>query len=107
MAVQDGAALGQRLRALMPRGKTPLADALRRAAAEIPATAEEADIVLVTDGLETCGGDPCAVAAELAAEGVPIRAHVVGFGLTAGEVRQIACVAENTGGLVLAPQSGA
>lgn len=107
MAVQDGAALGQRLRALMPRGKTPLADALRRAAAEIPATAEEADIVLVTDGLETCGGDPCAVAAELAAEGVPIRAHVVGFGLTEGEVRQIACVAENTGGLVLAPQSGA
>jgi hypothetical protein len=36
---QDGRALGQRLRTLMPRGKTPLADALRRAAAEIPAAA--------------------------------------------------------------------
>ncbi|WP_172972138.1 vWA domain-containing protein [Roseibium aquae] len=104
---QDGRALGQRLRTLMPRGKTPLADALRRAAAEIPATAEEADIVLVTDGLETCGGDPCAVAAELAAQGIPVRAHVVGFGLTEGEVRQIACIADQTGGLVLAPQSGA
>lgn len=103
---QDGTALGQRLRALMPRGKTPLADALRRAAAEVPATAEEADIVLVTDGLETCGGDPCAVAAELAAQGIPVRAHVVGFGLTEGEVRQIACIADQTGGLVLAPQSG-
>ena len=104
---QDGSALGEQLRTLMPRGKTPLADALRRAASEIPATAEEADIVLVTDGLETCGGDPCAVAAELAAEGIPIRAHVVGFGLTEGEVRQIACIADQTGGLVLAPQSGA
>lgn len=105
--VQDASALGQRVRAVMPRGKTPLADALRHAASEIPATAEEADIVLVTDGLETCGGDPCAVAAELAAQGIPIRAHVVGFGLTEGEVRQIACVAEETGGMVLATQSGA
>ncbi|MBD3788427.1 MAG: VWA domain-containing protein, partial [Sphingomonadales bacterium] len=107
VAVQDGPALGARLRALMPRGKTPLADALRHAAAQIPPQAEEADIVLITDGLETCGGDPCAVAAELAAGGVPLRAHVVGFGLTEGEVRQIACVAEQTGGLVLATQSGA
>lgn len=106
VGLQDGRDLGGRLRALMPRGKTPLADALRRAAAELPPQAEEADIVLITDGLETCGGDPCAVAAELASAGVPIRAHVVGFGLSEGEVRQIACVAEATGGLVLAPQSG-
>ena len=106
VASHDGAALGQRLRTLMPRGKTPLADALRRAASEIPQTAEEADIVLVTDGLETCGGDPCAVAAELAAQGIPIRAHVVGFGLTEGEVQQISCVADQTGGLILNTQSG-
>lgn len=107
VGMQEGRSLGERLRGLMPQGKTPLADALRRAAAEIPRTAEEADIVLVTDGLETCGGDPCAVAAELAAQGIPIRAHVVGFGLTESEVQQIACVAEQTGGMVLATQSGA
>ena len=104
---QDGATLGARLRALTPRGKTPIADALRLAASQVPPTAEEADIVLITDGLETCGGDPCAVAAELAALGVPLRAHVVGFGLTEGEIRQIACVAEQTGGQVLATTSGA
>lgn len=105
--IQDATTLTARLRALMPRGKTPLAEALRQAAAEIPPAAEEANIVLVTDGLETCGGDPCAVAAELSTIGIPVQAHVVGFGLTEGEVRQIACVAEQTGGLVLAPQSGA
>jgi Ca-activated chloride channel homolog len=92
--------------ALSPKGKTPLADALRLAAAQVPATAETADIVLVTDGLETCGGDPCAVAAELARSGVPVRAHVVGFGLTEGEIGQIACIADATGGLVLSTQSG-
>jgi len=104
---QDGSALGAQLRALSPRGKTPIADALRLAASQIPRTAEDVDIVLITDGLETCGGDPCAVAVELAQSGVPLRAHVVGFGLTEDEIRQIACVAEETGGLVLATQSGA
>ncbi|MEZ5686118.1 MAG: VWA domain-containing protein [Paracoccaceae bacterium] len=104
---QDARALGARLQGLMPRGKTPLAGALQMAAAQIPPTAEEADLVLITDGLETCDADPCAVAARLAAEGIPVRAHVVGFGLTEGEIRQIACVAEQTGGLVLSTQSGA
>ena len=104
---QDGRVLGAQLRALSPKGKTPLADALRLAAAQIPATAEAADIVLVTDGLETCGGDPCAVAAELAQSGLALRAHIVGFGLTEGEIQQIACVAEQTGGQVLSTQSGA
>ena len=103
---QDGGALGARLRALNPRGKTPLADALRLAASQIPTTSEEADIVLVTDGLETCGGDVCAVAAELAASGIPVRAHVVGFGLSEGEIAQISCVADATGGLLLSTQSG-
>lgn len=84
VGAQEGAALAQRLRGLMPQGKTPLADALRMAGGAIPRTAEEADIVLITDGLESCGGDPCAVAADLRAQGIPVRAHVVGFGLTEG-----------------------
>lgn len=99
-------ALAAHLRALSPKGKTPVADALRLAAAQIPPHAEEADIVLITDGLETCGGDPCAVAAELARSGILLRAHVVGFGLSEGEVAQIACIADATGGEVLATQSG-
>lgn len=106
VGAQDGAALAGRLRDLMPKGKTPLADALRLAGQAIPLTAEEADIVLITDGLESCGGDPCAVAAELEQQGIPVRAHVVGFGLTEGEIAQIACVAEATGGQVLSAQSG-
>lgn len=105
--VQDPKRLAAQLRAISPRGKTPIADALRLAAGQVPPTAEDAEIVLITDGLETCGGDPCAVAAELARSGIQMRAHVVGFGLTEGEVAQIACIAEQTGGMVLATQSGA
>jgi len=107
VARQPADALAARLGALVPRGKTPLGASLRLAARQLPRTAEQADIVLVTDGLETCQVDPCAVADELAAAGVRIRAHVVGFGLSEQEAGALACIAERTGGQLLRPQSGA
>lgn len=105
--VQDAGALSRRLDRINPRGMTPISESLRLAAAKIPPTAEEADIILVTDGLETCDADPCAAAAQLARDGVRIRAHVVGFGLTEQEADALACVPEQTGGQLLRPQSGA
>ena len=104
---QDAGALSQRLNRINPRGMTPISESLRIAAREIPPTAEEADIILVTDGLETCEADPCAVAARLAQEGIKIRAHVVGFGLSEQEADALACVPDQTGGQLLRPQSGA
>jgi len=99
--------LESRLRALMPRGMTPLTDSLALARDQIPPTAEAADIILVTDGLETCAGDPCALAASLAAEGIDIRAHVVGFGLSAVEVAALSCITDQTGGMLFQTSSGA
>jgi Ca-activated chloride channel homolog len=79
-------------------GKTPLSEAVRQAAAQLRSTEEKATVILITDGIETCNADPCALGAELEASGVDFTAHVVGFGLTADEGRQVACLAENTGG---------
>jgi Ca-activated chloride channel family protein len=80
-------------------GKTPLTEAVRRAAAELKSTEEKATVILITDGIETCEADPCALGAELEASGVDFTAHVVGFGLTAEEEgKAVACLAENTGG---------
>ncbi|MDN5786871.1 VWA domain-containing protein [Pseudorhodobacter sp.] len=79
-------------------GKTPLTEAVRRAAAELRSTEEKATVILITDGIETCEADPCALGKELEASGVDFTAHVVGFGLTADEGKQVACLAENTGG---------
>ncbi len=107
MSRADGPALADRLRRLTPRGMTPLTDSLRQARAQIPANAESADIILVTDGLETCRGDPCALAAEFAAEGIAIRAHVVGFGLTRAQVQALSCITEQTGGRLFETNSGA
>jgi len=107
MGRHDGPQMAQRLRQLNPRGMTPLTESLRQARAQIPATAESADIVLVTDGLETCQGDPCALAAEIAAEGIDIRAHVVGFGMSRMEVESLSCITRATGGQLFETHSGA
>lgn len=79
-------------------GKTPLTQAVRQAAMSMRYTEEEATVVLVTDGLETCEADPCALGMELEAAGLNFTAHVVGFGLSREEGAKVACLAENTGG---------
>ncbi|MER8691960.1 VWA domain-containing protein [Mesorhizobium opportunistum] len=79
-------------------GKTPLTAAVKQAAEALKYTEDKATVVLITDGLETCDGDPCALGRELEASGVDFTADVVGFGLTADEGKQIACLADNTGG---------
>ncbi|MYL24471.1 VWA domain-containing protein [Halomonas alkaliantarctica] len=106
MGLQDADNLADQIRALNPQGMTPIADSLQLAAEQIPRTAEAADIILVTDGLETCDGDPCQIAARLAENGLALRAHVVGFGLTDSEVQQLSCVTEQTGGELFQTNSG-
>ncbi|WP_055685403.1 VWA domain-containing protein [Loktanella sp. 5RATIMAR09] len=106
MGQHIGAGQANRIVGLIPQGMTPLTDALRVARDQIPPTAESADIVLITDGLENCGGDPCALAAQFAAEGVDLRAHVVGFGMAPGEVGALACLPDQTGGLLLEAATG-
>ena len=84
--------------ALNPRGKTPLTEAVRQAAVELKYTEDNATVVLITDGIETCDADPCAVAAELEAAGVDFTVNVVGFGLSEEEGAAVKCLADNTDG---------
>ena len=104
--VKPAPAQGEKIRkavaALAPKGKTPLAESVKVAAEQLKYTEEQATVVLITDGLETCNAEPCLLAAELERMGVNFTTHVVGFGLTDDEGKQVACLAEATGGLYLA-----
>ncbi len=82
-------------------GKTPLTSAVRQAAEALRYTEEKSTVILITDGVESCEADPCALGRELESAGVDFTAHVVGFGLTAEEGMEVACLAENTGGRYL------
>ncbi|WP_440959207.1 VWA domain-containing protein [Oceanicaulis sp. LC35] len=90
---------------LTPRGKTPLTDAIRQAAGALGS--EGGSIIILTDGVETCGGDACALAAELAASGIDLTAHVVGFDIqTPGDRASLSCIAQQTGGVYLDAANG-
>lgn len=103
----SGAAILDAVNTMRFQGKTPLTEAVRQAAAALRSTEEPATVVLVTDGIETCEADPCALAAELEASGVDFTAHVIGFGLTRDEGAEVACIAENTGGTYFEAGDGA
>jgi Ca-activated chloride channel homolog len=91
-----------RVRAITPRGKTPLTSAVEEAARILSFRDNPATVVLITDGIETCQRDPCALAEELERMGVGFTAHVVGFDLQGAEHEAVACIAERTGGRFLA-----
>jgi len=82
-------------------GKTPLSESVRQAAEALRYGETAATVVLVTDGLETCDADPCALGRELEAAGLNFTAHVIGFGLSGAEGAQVACLATETGGQYL------
>lgn len=101
------AALGKALDKLRPRGRTPIAHALQEAAKDLSASGSggflgERMVVMVTDGIETCKGDPCAVAADLDEGPVRLRVNVVGFALDRGvDKASLKCMADATGGSFL------
>ena len=83
---------------LDPRGQTPIARSLEEAGVDLRAEGGAAVILLVSDGVESCGGDPAAVAAGLRAEGLQVVLHTVGLGVTADEAAALEDLAEAGGG---------
>jgi hypothetical protein len=82
-----------------PLGQTPLAYALEQAAADFGEIGQEpVAIILVSDGEESCGGDPAKVACALRARGLELTVHTVGFGVNATARQQLQAVSSCTGG---------
>lgn len=97
VGAHPAAAIADVLGALRARGKTPLSESLGRAAALLPPEGG-GTIVLVSDGIETCAGDPCAVAAALRGTNARLQIHVVGFDLDGAAREHLRCIADAGGG---------
>lgn len=92
--------IGEAINELRPRGQTPLAYSLDRIAEDFGNLEGERAVVLVTDGIESCGGDPAASAGALQQKG-SLPVHVIGFGLTdadTADVDSLRSIAEASGG---------
>lgn len=101
-AQHNRSSISQEIGAIRPTGKTPMAEAVRQAAQALGNTDAPATVILVSDGVETCAEDVCAVATELERSGVDFTAHVIGFDVKEEEAdNQFACITKATGGRYL------
>lgn len=96
----DVDAFEQAMQSVNPRGKTPIGASVEAAADRLAGVDVPSSVVVVTDGLETCGADLCALGDRLAESGTGLTAHVIGFDIEDSE-GQLACLAEATGGRYL------
>jgi len=106
VAPVDPAALAALIDGLSSGGRTDITTALIEGANDFP-DAGDNRILLVSDGADTCGQDPCAAAATLTAFGVQVIIDTVGF-QTAGTAAQdqLDCIANASGGTNVTVDTG-
>lgn len=104
---EDRNALLARVAAMQPKGMTPISAAITQVADRLKGRDAETTIVLVSDGQETCAGDPCAVVQALKTAGVKFVLHVVGFDVTDADKAQLECIAQAGGGKYFGAADGA
>lgn len=61
--------------------RTPIGASLAKVSSDLAAIKGERLVVLLTDGEETCGGDPAAAIAALTKAGTTVRVNIVGFAI--------------------------
>ncbi|MFN8164818.1 MAG: VWA domain-containing protein [Bacteroidia bacterium] len=80
------------LKNIVPRGTTPIARSLEACANDFPASKSRNIIILITDGIEECGGDPCAISQALQRKGIFLKPFVIGLGLDESLKKTFECV---------------
>lgn len=104
-APNNGKVIVKAIENVIPNGRTPLTQAVREAAEALRFREKPTVVVLLTDGEENCGQDPCALARQLEAEGKDLTVHVIDYKLrnfaTWQGTQTSRCLANLTGGLYI------
>jgi len=88
----------EKIEGINPKGKTPITLSVQKTAEKLKNVDEETTIILVSDGKETCAGDPCELVKQLKASNSKFTMYVIGFDVTAEEKAQLECMATSGGG---------
>ena len=81
-----------KLSMIKAKGTTPIAQSLEEAANDFPIDNSRNIIILITDGKEECGMDPCAVSRLFAKKGIILKPFVIGIGLDESWKDKLDCV---------------
>lgn len=91
----------EKLATFQPTGWTPIAGSLEKAKgilSQYPKESNDNMIILVSDGQETCGGDPVAKAKELLASDFKVATNVIGFDVAGEEEKKLQAISGGGGG---------
>lgn len=83
-----------RLKTIKPKGTTSIAQALESGAYDFPSDATNARniVILITDGIEECNGDPCAISRLFQEKKVILKPFIIGIGLKKDFQKTFDCV---------------
>ncbi len=94
--------INKHLDLITPLGVTPLTYALKSAIENDFSNYYNTlkHIILITDGGESCGGNPCALLRQIASDRNDIKVDIIAIKVDRDEYIQLNCIAEVTGGSV-------
>lgn len=97
----QGTQLREEILAIEPRGATPIALALQETANDLQEIVDPQLVLLISDGIETCEGDPVQAAKDLLGLGYDLKFHIVGFDIARNipAREQLLNIAQATSGL--------
>lgn len=86
----------QELQFLIPKGTTPMANSLLKGGQDFPKNCEKCRnvIILITDGIEACDGDPCFASRELQRMGITLKPFVIGIGIDENFSKSFECIGQ-------------
>lgn len=87
--------LKKKIASLQPKGNTPIAYSLEQTAKDFPTALDhnvKNIVLLITDGLESCKGDPCAISAALQKNKIFLKPFIVGMGRLEDYGKELECV---------------
>lgn len=91
--LNNHADIKKRIQSISPKGTTLIAYSLQQAAYDFPLEPNTRNvIILITDGIEECQGDPCAISEALQSKGVVLKPFIIGLGSTADFQKAFECV---------------
>lgn len=96
-SANNASRIRQKLRYLIPQGTTPIAHSLELCEKDFPTCDSDKCrniVILITDGIEACDGDPCAVAKNLQQKGIVLRPFVIGIGIDPNFEKTFECVGD-------------
>ncbi len=88
----NGYRIKEKLATIKPSGTTPIARSLEECGKDFPEGQARNIIILITDGIEECDGDPCAVSAALQKKGIFLKPFIIGLNMSTDLQKQFDCV---------------